>query len=174
MSENLPEHPVAASLAPDGDEYVLTMERELAHPVDRVWAALTRSDDVVHWAPYRPDRDLTAVGPVVLAHNADDPDPHEPESGRVLRVEPPHLLAVRWGEQVLTYRLSPTESGTLLHFTHRFDDRNSAPDYGAGWHLCWSALMVLLAGVTPPPVHGENAMGHGWGELRDRYAVLLG
>jgi uncharacterized protein YndB with AHSA1/START domain len=174
MTKNLPEHPVAASLAPDGDAYTLTMERELAHPVERVWLALTRADDVVHWAPYRPDRDLTGVGPIVLAHNADAPDPHEPEAGRVLRVEPPHLLVVAWGDQELTYRLSATASGTLLHFTHRFDDRNSAPDYGAGWHLCWSALTVLLAGGTPPPVHGDNAKLHGWDGLREQYATLLG
>ena len=159
MSQNLPEHPVSASLAPDGDEYVLTMERALAHPVEKVWLALTRADDVVHWAPYRPDRDLTDVGPVNLAHNADAPSPH--------------LLVVTWGDQELTYRLSATASGTLLRFTHRFDDRNAAPDYGAGWHLCWSALILLLSGVTPPPVHGENAEQHGWSGLRDSYEALL-
>ena len=174
MTENLPEHPVAASLAPEGDEYTLTMERELAHPVEAVWRALTHADDVVHWAPYRPDRDLTDVGPVTLAHNADTPDSYETEAGRVLRAEPPRLLVVAWGDQELTYRLTATASGTLLHFTHRFDDRNSAPDYGAGWHLCWSALRVRLAGGTPPPVHGENAKLHGWDALRERYAALLG
>jgi uncharacterized protein YndB with AHSA1/START domain len=173
MSDILPEHPVTAALAPDGDRYVLTMERELTHPLEKVWAALTRADDVVHWAPYRPDRDLTAVGPVDLAHNADDADPHEGEPGRVLEAEPPHLLVVGWGDQVLTYRLSATASGTLLHFTHRFDDGNAAPDYRAGWHLCWSALELLLDGSTPPPVHGENAMGHDWAGLREQYAALL-
>ncbi|GAA2217244.1 SRPBCC family protein [Promicromonospora sukumoe] len=172
MSDNLPEHPVDASLAPDGDAYVLTMERELAHPVEGVWAALTRPADVVHWAPYRPDRELTAVGPVVLADNGDDTE--EPEPARVVRVEPPHLLVLDWGGQELTYRLAATEAGTLLHFTHRFDDRNPAPSYGAGWHLCWSALMMLLDGDTPPRLHGGDAERHGWAGYREQYEALLG
>ncbi len=143
----LPMHPVDASLANRGERSVLTMERELSHPIDAVWAALTKADEVVHWAPYRPDRDLDTIGEVQLLHNADDPDSHEAVAGFVVAVDPPHRQVLRWGDDDLTYELTPTGSGTLLRFTHVFADRTYAPDYAAGWHLCWSALMALLDGA---------------------------
>ncbi len=173
MSSILPTHRVDAALAADGQRTVLTMERELSHPIDAVWAALTKADEVVTWAPYRPDRDLDTTGAVQLAHNADQPDVPEAVGGAVLVVEPPRRLVLRWGDDDLTYELTPTASGTLLQFTHVFDDRAYAPDYAAGWHLCWSALTVHLDGGDVPPVHGDNAKAHGWDRLRQEYDALL-
>ncbi len=173
MSSTLPTHPVDAALGADGQHTVLTMERELSHPIEAVWAALTRADEVVTWAPYRPDRDLDTTGAVQLAHNADTPDSPEAVAGSVLAVEAPRRLVLRWGEDELTYELTPSSTGTLLRFSHVFADRAYAPDYAAGWHLCWAALTVHLDGGDVPPVHGDNAKAYGWDRLRQEYDALL-
>ncbi len=86
MTDKLPTHPVEATLDHSDDRWVLRMERTLNHPAERVWAALTRADEVRRWAPYAPDRDLDVVGEVPLPQ-AEGGEPAEgpPEPGRGTR-----------------------------------------------------------------------------------------
>jgi uncharacterized protein YndB with AHSA1/START domain len=46
--------PVGASLVADGADWVLIVERTLAHPSAPVWAALTEVDQLASWGPFRP------------------------------------------------------------------------------------------------------------------------
>ncbi len=41
--------------------------------------------------------------------------------------------------------------------------------WAAGWHLCFAALEMLLAGQDAPSVVGEKAMDYGWKELEQQY-----
>ena len=66
MTSQLPTHPAEATLDRSDDRWVLRMERTLHHPAERVWAALTRADEIRRWAPYAPSRDLDVVGEVPL------------------------------------------------------------------------------------------------------------
>ncbi len=63
--------------------------------------------------------------------------------------------------------------GVRLVLVHTFDEPNEAPEYGAGWHLCLSALTARLDGRDVPPVAGEAAREHGWEDLRAKYAEIL-
>jgi hypothetical protein len=93
MTDQLPTHPAEATLNRADDRWVLRMERTLHHPAERVWAALTRADEIRRWAPYAPDRDLDVVGEVPLPQ-AEGGEPAEgpPEPGEVIVVDSPRLL----------------------------------------------------------------------------------
>jgi activator of Hsp90 ATPase-like protein len=93
MTDQLPTHPVEATLDRSDDRWVLQMERTLDHPAERVWAALTRADEVRRWAPYAPDRDLDVVGAVPLPQaEGGEPADGPAEPGEVLVADPPRLL----------------------------------------------------------------------------------
>lgn len=165
-------------LVPDGEAWTLVLERVLAHPPARVWAALTETSQHGGWAPFVADRDLTSPGPIALT----DRGVAEPRTveGLIRVADAPRLLVVEWGDDTLRWELDASGGSTgedaaqtRLTLRHRFTDREQAPSYAAGWHLCFDALAAALAGTPMASVVGESAMAHGWSELRDRYAEQL-
>jgi len=159
-------------LALEDGESVLVLERMLEHPLEAVWAALTDSTQISIWGPFKPDRDLTSTGTVRLEH-IDMPEA-DAVDGCVLEVNAPHLLVYKWGTDVLRWELNEVEDKTLLVLRHRFVDRQQAPSYAAGWHLCLKGLVGTLAGRQMPSMVGHNAIKYGWNELHKQYADQLG
>lgn len=159
-------------LTRDEGDWVLVLERTLEHPLEEVWAALTQAEQIPSWGPFTTDRDLTATGPVRLAH-IDMPE-EDARQGYVLEVNAPHLLVFRWGDDILRWELSVDGDKTFLVLRHRFADRQQAPSYAAGWHLCLNGLAGTLAGEKMPSMVGHNAVKYGWRELYDRYAEQFG
>jgi hypothetical protein len=97
--------------------------------------------------------------------------PEEDEKqGYVLEVNPPYLLVFRWGDDILRWELSDDGDKTILVLRHRFADRNQAPSYAAGWHLCLDGLVGTLAGKKMPSMVGHHAIKYGWRELYERYS----
>jgi uncharacterized protein YndB with AHSA1/START domain len=174
MTDQLPTHPVEATLERSNDRWVLQMERTLGHPAERVWAALTRAEEVRRWAPYAPDRDLDVVGEVPLPQaEGGEPADGPPEPGEVLVAESPRLLVLNWGGHELRFEIKPVPNGVRLSLTHIFDVGEEAADYASGWHLCLNALSARLDGKDVPPVAGSAAREYGWQDLRDEYALML-
>ncbi len=159
-------------LTEDDSDWVLVLERILEHPREEVWAALTQAEQIPSWGPFTTDRDLTTIGAVQLAH-VDMPEADE-RQGYVLEVNAPHLLVFRWGADILRWELSCDGDKTSLILRHRFADRQQAPSYAAGWHLCLDGLAGTLTGEKMPSMAGHNAMKYGWEELYAQYAELLG
>ena len=97
-----------------------------------------------------------------------------PCRGRSWRQHRPRLLVLLWGGHIVRYELTQTDSEHVhLVLTHTFDQREEAPDYASGWHLCLSALLGRLDGDDVPAVAGSVAREYGWQALRDDYAELL-
>ena len=169
MSSHVSENPY---LVQENGEWILVLERSFEHPVEDVWAALTKADQMSNWGPFTADRDLTAVGSVKLAQiNA--PEAGETE-GDVLEVSPPHLLILRWGSDILRWELSREDDQTVLILRHRFANHQDAPSYAAGWHLCLKGLTGTLSGEEMPSMAGENAFKYGWKELYEQYSKQFG
>ena len=162
--------PVAATLDPAADGYTLTMERQLDHPVDRVWAMLTDPAQLERWSPIVPDRALDSTGPASSRENPDD----ESVDVEVLEVSAPTLLVHRWGPHRLTWRLTEEGDGTRLRLEHWFAERAEAPRFGAGWHVCFGGLTAALAHQEVGRAVGPLALDYGWEQLHTRYADLLG
>jgi len=145
-----------------GDGYELRFERFLAHPVAKVWAALTESDELAQWlAPA-----VIEQVPGGRAHLAFTNSGHVFD-GTVLTVEPPRLLEYTWGTDhgSVRWELSPVEGGTRLALTHAFPERGDGALFLAGWHTHLELLVLALAG-QPSPWPWPR-----WHELHDHYAT---
>lgn len=150
-----------------GDGYELRFERALAHPAERVWAALTRPERLAGWLA-APDRDLGATGDYTLRF--EDSTAH----GTVTRVEPPTLLECTWSspdapESTLRWELRPDgDAACTLVLTQMLPVRDRTPELAAGWHSHLDALARVLAGGSAGWPPGS------WRQLRDGYAAAYG
>ena len=160
-----------AEVRKDGDTWTLVLVRELHHPPEKVWRALTDPAQLREWAPFDADRSLAATGPVKLS-SVGAPAQHVSES-RVTRADAPRLLEYRWGEHDLRWELEPLGSGTRLTLWHNID-RAYISMGAAGWHICFDVLDRFLAGEPLGRIVGGEAMKFDWPRLNTEYAQQFG
>jgi uncharacterized protein YndB with AHSA1/START domain len=128
-------------------------EREYPHPVERVWAAVTTSADLVHWFPSPVRIEPHAGGQVSFGE-----DPYTgPATGTVLTFEPPRRLAFTWGEDELRLELAPTAAGCRLTFVNVLAERDTAARNASGWDICLGELDKLLSAVASEGPHSDDA-----------------
>ena len=161
--------------------YVLSFERRFAHPVEKVWDALTRPDRIKEWiGQAEVELDLTeggrydvrTVGPPELVQAVKDEAGEEQlvAHDTVLRVEPPVLFEHTFGGDpgsIARWELAPDGDGCRLTLTHTepptFDPAHRPRDLG-GWHTLLDLLSASLDGTSIPWTKAR------WEEHRDRYA----
>jgi uncharacterized protein YndB with AHSA1/START domain len=130
---------------------VLRFERRLAHPPEKVWRAITESGQLDQWFPAAVEGERRIGAPLRFVF----PGGEGPiEEGTITDLEEPRLFAFTWGESILRMELHPEGEGSLLVFTHTFDERPSAASYATGWESCLDALELVLDGkpageITP-------------------------
>src|SRR5262249_43953203 len=156
----------AAQVRKEGEKWTLILVRELRHPPEKVWQALTDPAHLREWAPFVTDGSLGTVGTVKLTWVA-APTPIET---RVKRAEAPKLLEyndMRW-------ELEALGGGTRLTLWHSINRRFIA--WGAaGWHVSFDVLDRLLSGTPIGPIVGAEAMkSAGWQRLVAEYAKQFG
>lgn len=156
---------------PSGEQWQLVFVRDLKHPPEKVWAALTQPDNLSRWAPYTADRDLGSTGAATLSMI--DGLSHEDMKAEVTLAEPTSVLQYSWGDDVLRWQLEPTEAGTQLTLLHTLQDKEWMPKVAAGWHMCLDVAELLLDGTPTDPIRGSDAVNHGWTELNAAYADRL-
>jgi uncharacterized protein YndB with AHSA1/START domain len=167
-----PSPPAVAEYRADGDRWTLVFTRELRHPPEKVWAALTEARQLGEWAPFTADRDLDSPGDATLTMI--DGDMAEDMPANVSRAEPPRLLEYVWGDDLVRWELAASGSGTRLTLRHTLAEKDWLPKVTAGWHICLDVAERLLDGDPVGPIRGRDALDHGWTELRDAYAERLG
>jgi len=150
----------------DGAKWTLILVRELRHPPEKVWQALTDPVHLREWAPFDVNGNLGSVGTVILTW-VGNPTPLET---RVTRADPPKVLEysdTRW-------ELEPFEGGTRLTLWSNIDRRFIA--WGAGgWHVAFDVLDALLGGTPIGRLAGGDAMKHAaWKQLVTEYAKQFG
>jgi uncharacterized protein YndB with AHSA1/START domain len=161
-----------AEVLKDGDKWTLVLVRDLHHPPDRVWQALTDPEHLRAWAPFDADRNLGAVGTATLT-TVDAPTPQVSET-RVTRAEPPQLLEFNWGGQDIRWQLEPVATGTRLTLWHNID-RGFIAWGAAGWHICFDVLDRFLGGNPIGRMVGPRVMTlEGWQRLTGEYARQFG
>jgi uncharacterized protein YndB with AHSA1/START domain len=127
---------------------VLRFERHLAHPVDRVWTALTDPGELAGWWG-EADVELVEGGRFTITWLNEGPNGERVVMpATITRLDPPHLLEME-GEPHgrLRWELRPRGAGTTLRFSSTLDlpDKYRALTL-AGWHHHLDALAELLAG----------------------------
>lgn len=164
--------PDADGVLEDGDagNVVLRFTRRLAHPVERVWTALTSEDELIRWWGDA-DVDLTEGGAFTLRWlNADEQGNRTVLHAAITRLDPPRLLEMTGDlHGVLRWELRPDAGGTLLTFSSTLQlPAEYRTKVLAGWHFHLDALAAALDGRTT-----DLAGVSGWAQIHDRYRTLL-
>ena len=153
----------------DGDKWTLVLVRDLRHPPEKVWQALTDPAHLREWAPFDADGNLGKVGRRVTLTTVGAPTPVVSET-TVTRADPPRLLEYNWGAQDIRWQLEPAGGGTRLTLWHNIDRRFISMG-AAGWHICFDVLDHLLSGTPIGRIAGPEAMQFaGWQRLNGEYA----
>lgn len=138
----------------------LRFERRLAHPVERVWRAVSEPAELVRWFPAAADW-TPAVGESFEAGGA---------SGEITRVEPPHHLAWTYNGELYSFDLTEHDGGCRLVFVHVLNDGTPVAQTAAGWDAYLSRLEPHLAGgfLSEEQAHAP------WEEVHEHYAERFG
>jgi uncharacterized protein YndB with AHSA1/START domain len=139
----------------------LRFERTLAHPVQRVWRAVSLPAELERWFPAAADW-TPAVGETFEAGGA---------TGEVTEVDPPRRLAWTYAGQLFSFDLTDSgDGGCRLVFVHVIDDRGLAAQTAAGWETYLSRLEPHLAGGHL----SEEEAHETWEDIHERYAERFG
>jgi uncharacterized protein YndB with AHSA1/START domain len=139
-----PAGPHGTLTATDDGRWALRFERTLAHPVRKVWRALTEREHLLVWFPSVVDLDLPAGTDIELRFPSGRASG---STGTITRADSPKLLEYTWDQDVLRWELTPTgDAGCHLAFTHVFDDHTGAAAAAAGWHAGLETLEAWLGG----------------------------
>jgi uncharacterized protein YndB with AHSA1/START domain len=151
----------------DADRWTLRFERHLAHPVEKVWRALTEPEQLRSWFPHRIVGDLLTPG---AALRFEYPNGEFPAfEGTVLQVEEPTLLEFLWATDTIRFELVPGDGSCTLTLTDTFDELGKAARDGAGWHTCLDFLEATLDAATPSFTSSER-----WQAVHPGYVKAFG
>ncbi|PYI51016.1 SRPBCC family protein [Paenibacillus flagellatus] len=149
--------------------HVVRFERRLNHPVEHVWASITRPDRIVDWLTAEADMELTEGGKLELRWSNGDV-----VTGSFVKVNPPVELEYTWNEPAagrssVRWELQEDRGGCRLVLTHTFrhSDPGEIPNFLAGWHVHLDVLEAVLQ---------DRRSDYPWDrvkELRKKYASGL-
>ncbi len=139
-----------ATFTQDGERYTLALERRLAHPIDKVWRALTERELLKQWFPCDVQGAWQEGAPLSFRflHGEGDGLPEDQLRGEVLEVDAPRLVVFRWGDSVLRAELEPDGDGCRLRYSESVLDPSWGARNAAGWELCLENLGLLLQGAS--------------------------
>jgi len=159
-----------AKVRKDGETWKLVLIKELRHPPEKVWRALTEPIHLREWAPFDASSDLGKVGTVDITW-VGAPTPIET---RVTHADPPKSLEYESGGHTMRWELEAHDGGTRLTLWAVID-RGFISMGAAGWHIALDVLQRLLDDVPIGRIAGAAAMQFdGWQRLNAEYARQFG
>jgi Polyketide cyclase / dehydrase and lipid transport len=155
-----------AQVKKDGEKWTLILTRDLRHPPEKVWQALTDPAHLREWAPFDADGSMETVGPVELTWVATS----QVTETTVRQADAPSVL--EYGDT--RWELEAISGGTRLTLWHNID-RRFITWGAAGWHICFDVLDRLLGGNPIGRIAGSDVMKFGgWQRLTAEYAKQFG
>lgn len=155
------------------EKWTLVLVRELRHPPEKVWKALTDPAHLREWAPFDADGSLAKAGVTVNLTTVGAPALHVTET-TVTRAEAPSVLEYNWGKFNMRWKLDAVGGGTRLTLWTNIG-RSFIAMGAAGWQICFDVLDRLLAGKPIGRIVGPAAMKvPGWQRLNADYATQFG
>ena len=112
-----------ANLQAAGTRWTLEFARELPHPPEKVWRAITEPEHLAAWFPARVEGERREGARLSFVFENDEGPTLD---GEVLRYDPPSLFEFVWGDEILRFTLTATHTGTRLEFLNTFDDLGKA------------------------------------------------
>jgi uncharacterized protein YndB with AHSA1/START domain len=148
------------------DRLQLRFTRRFRQRPDTVWRALTEPEHLAAWFPHDIEGERAAGARLRFVSRENEAPPFD---GEMLLFDPPSVMELRWGDDVLRFELRPDGDGTVLHFTDTFDELGKAARDGAGWHACLDLLVYQVDGHTAPWSSADR-----WGQVHGSYVERLG
>lgn len=140
-----------------GDPPPLEFVRTFAHPIDKVWRAVTEREHLRSWMPCdivgerRQGAQLQLpFWPEVLdKHGFDDPG-----LAGVIRVwDPPKVFEWSWDTDIVRFELDADGDHTVLTLTTWLSGKDAGTaQTAAGYHVCLDHLARVLDTGSAPPV----------------------
>jgi len=147
-------------------QVLLTFRRRLRYPAETVWRVLTEPDHLAAWFPTTIEGERTVGARLRFSFRDIDADPFD---GEMLAFDPPSLMELRWGVDVLRFEVEARGAESVLVFIAVVDELGKSARDGAGWHSCLDLLGYEVAG-RPAPVSAPDR----WKELRSTYVDRFG
>jgi uncharacterized protein YndB with AHSA1/START domain len=144
----------------------LRFTRTLAHPQEVVWRAITEPEQLARWFPTTIEGERAAGASLRFSFPGGEAPPFE---GEMLAFEPPSLMELRWGPDIVRIELRPTGGGTELTLLDTLDERGKAARDGAGWHTCLDSLEAALSDDPD----ARDRMG-AWQDVHEHYVESFG
>jgi uncharacterized protein YndB with AHSA1/START domain len=146
---------------------VISFERYLNHPVEKVWKGITSPAQIARWLTAQAELELKVDGQLTLRWDNGDL-----VHGKFSKVDPPYELEYTWLEQtsghsVVRWWLKSEGEGCRLHLTHTFYESAVVLDFWAGWHVHLDVLDEVLH---------EKFSDFPWEhmkEMREKYAATM-
>ena len=158
-----------STLRTEDGRQVLLLRRNLPHPPDKVWRAVTDPEHLAGWFPSAMTMKLGVGETITFASEGPSPD----GEGVITELDEPRVFAFTWNNDAIRIELLPAGGGCELSFTHTFDDRAAAASFVTGWEYCLDALTAALIGASRPEWSMERyAARHE--ELHARFDLLHG
>lgn len=150
----------------DSGRWQLRFTRELAHPVGKVWRAITEPEHLAKWFPTTIEGERAAGAPLRFSFEEDQAPPFE---GTMDVYDPPSVMELHWGEDVVRIELRETATGTELTLLDTLMERGKAARDGAGWHTCLDALERELEDDSTSRESLDT-----WGDVHPYYVEQFG
>ncbi|HEY3889720.1 MAG TPA: SRPBCC family protein [Caulobacteraceae bacterium] len=151
-----------------GDRFELRLVREIARPIEKVWAALTVPERIADWLG---DSEIELrVGGRYVIHLRDEPNFIE---GIITACQPPRLLEYNWtnadgGPSTVRLDLTPESQACRLVFTQTRMLGRRLIDTASGWHDFLDLIQIAADGRRAEHDHER------WRATDDRYRAWLG
>jgi uncharacterized protein YndB with AHSA1/START domain len=145
------------------DRWAIHFTRTLEHPIEKVWRAITEPEHLAAWFPSSVDGDRRAGAPLEFRF-----DEETVLDGEMIAFEPPHLMEMRWGDDVLRFELRSEGSRTVLELTDTTPEQGKTARDAAGWHEKLDQLIHHVDGNSPE----EQLVA--WRRLNPQYQAEFG
>ncbi len=144
----------------------VTFTRRFPQAPDTVWRSLTEPAHLAAWFPTTVEGERAAGARLRFAFPADEAPPFD---GEMLVYEPPSLMELRWGDEILRFVLEADGSGSVLRFSATFDELGKVARDGAGWHACLDLLGHEISGRAAPWSSADR-----WRQVHPAYVDRFG
>lgn len=140
----------SGTLTKEGDVNVITFQRSLDAPPERVWEALTTQEGITSWLAVSAKVDGRDGGDVEIEFDDD-----QTVSGIITRWDPNSHFDHTWVINAtitsdVAYSLTPLGEGTELMLVHTGLPDEMCAGYTPGWHAFLARLAAELEGSSVP------------------------
>jgi uncharacterized protein YndB with AHSA1/START domain len=128
--------------------YELRFVRRLAHPVSKVWEAITSPRGLGAWFPFDIEGERATGAPLRFVFREEEGEAFD---GSMVEFSPMRAMELVWeDDERLRLELTPDGDGCVLTLINVFDEIGKAARDAAGWHACLDALEGSLDGAAVP------------------------